>query len=348
MRTTMKRLTALTAAAMLLTGCSAQVESNAAEQPTAAVAETEQSASERTSSVGFYFDTVVTFTLFGADDTLMDDLKSACTRYENLLSKTIATSDVGRLNAAEGQPVKVDPETMTILRRAKSISDDTEHAFSVTIAPLTALWSFKEDSPRMPSDEERIAALPLVNDDALVLGEDDTVTLPAGMEIDLGGIAKGYIADVLAALCEKRSTGAMLNFGGNVYVTGSKPDGTPYRIGVRDPKSPADSIATVSVGQSTVVTSGIYERYFELDGVMYHHILDPKSGMPSQTDLASVTIIGESSMDADALCTACIVLGREKSLEMLEKLGVDALFIDREDNVTTTQGFAEKFMLSVK
>lgn len=113
------------------------------------------------------------------------------------------------------------------------------------------------------------------------------VTLPAGMQIDLGGIAKGYIADELAKMCENRSHGALLNFGGNVYVTGAKPDGSLYRVGVRDPKNTASSLAVISMGPGTVVTSGVYERCFEKDGVFYHHILDPQTGLPAQTGLTS-------------------------------------------------------------
>ena len=203
----------------------------------------------------------------------------------------------------------------------------------------------------MPTDEERLAALPLVDDEQLMLGENNTVTLPAGMQIDLGGIAKGYIADQVAALVRGRCSGAMLNFGGNVYAVGTKPDGSAYRVGVQDPDAPNNGspigafslidpsavtsgpIGVVSVIDRSVVTSGIYERGFTIDGVRYHHILSPWTGLPSDSDLASATIIAESSMDADALATACIVLGSEKALQLTQENGYPALMILRDGTV---------------
>ena len=162
--------------------------------------------------MGFYFDTVVTIVLYGAPEGLLDEIWADCARYEQLLSKTIQGSDVDRINHAGGQPVQVDHETWEILRRAVEVSDSSGHDFSVTIAPLTALWDFTDGTNRMPTDEERLAALPLVNDDLLVLGENDTVTLPEGMEVDLGGIAKGYIADQIArSISEGMSTRSALS-----------------------------------------------------------------------------------------------------------------------------------------
>ena len=228
-------LCSLAAATLLLTGCAAQnAKPPTATQTVTAAVNTTADPSARTTGTGFYFDTVVTFTLYGADETLMTELQNACVRYEQLLSRTIPESDVGRINAAEGQTVTVDAETADILRRALEISDMTDRAFSVTIAPLTTLWDFSGGTERVPAEEERLAALPLVDDSRLKV-EGNEVTLPAGMMIDLGGIAKGYIADKLAKMCEGRCTGALLNFGGNVYVVGQKPDGSLFRVGVRDP-----------------------------------------------------------------------------------------------------------------
>lgn len=329
--------------ALLLSGCAAQSQE---QEPEAAATSTATDPNVRTTGTGFYFDTVVTFTLYGADETLLEDLQSACRRYENLLSRTIADSDVGRINAAGGETVTVDPETAEILTRALEISEMTGEAFCVTIAPLTSQWDFSGGSQRMPTDAERLAALPLVDDSKLTV-EGNQVTLPAGMQIDLGGIAKGYIADELAKMCENRSHGALLNFGGNVYVTGAKPDGSLYRVGVRDPQDTASSLAVVSMGPGTVVTSGVYERCFEKDGVFYHHILDPETGLPAQTDLTSATIVGQSSMDADALATALIVMGKEKALAFCEEKGLDAMLIDGEDQVYCTEGFAEKYSLEL-
>lgn len=298
---------------------------------------------ERTSGVGFYFDTVVTVTLYGAPEGLMDIIWQDCAFYEHMLSKTVDGSDVDRINHSAGEPVKVSEETFEILKRAKEISQETDGAFSITIAPLTALWDFTGGTERMPTDEERLEKLPLVNDSLLRLEEGCMVTLPAGMEIDLGGIAKGYIADQIAAHIRDQVLGAILNFGGNVYVVGQKPDGSPFRVGIRDPLGPeGSSCAVVSVADISVVTSGIYERYFIRDNVRYHHILDPKTGSSAQTDLASATIVSESSMTADAMATACIVMGSEQALSYLSRCGADAVLILRDGTFLSTEGFEEK------
>ena len=297
---------------------------------------------EKTTATGFWFDTVVTFTLYGADDTLMSDLKEACGHYEALLSKTVEGSDVWRINHSGGETVTVDPETWSILSRAKEISDLTGHAFSVTMGAVVSLWDFTGGTEVVPPQEDIEAALALVDDDKLILGDGYTVTLPAGMQIDLGGIAKGYIADQLAAMTAERASGAILNFGGNVYVTGEKPDGSAFKVGINDPKNPeAGIVGYVTVKDTTVVTSGTYERYFEKDGVLYHHILDPKTGSSAVTDLTSATVVGVSSMDADAICTACIVMGKEWSLQFMEEHGLNGLVIDKDNNVTLTKGFTD-------
>lgn len=327
-------LSVLMALTLLLSGCGAQqMDSESPTTPPAAAATVDPA--EKTTGFGFYFDTVVTLTLYGADDTLMDDIWAACRRYENMLSKTVEGSDVSRINSAEGQTVTVDAETWNVLSEAKKLNRMTGGAFAITIAPLTAQWDFTGGTNRMPTDEERIAALPLVDDEKITLGENNTVTLPAGMQIDLGGIAKGYIADQVAALVRGRCSGAMLNFGGNVYAVGTKPDGSAYRVGVQDPDAPSssDPIGVLSVVDRSVVTSGIYERGFTIDGVRYHHILSPWTGLPSDSDLASATIIAESSMDADALATACIVLGSEKALQLTQENGYPALMILRDGTV---------------
>ncbi len=337
----------LLAMCLLLTGCTAKPgtenPSSGAVLPSASADELPDP-SKRTTGIGFYFDTVVNMTLYGAPEGIMDEIWAACARYEKLLSKTISTSDVSRINAAMGQPVKVDPETWEILRRAKEISAKTGGAFSITIAPLTGLWTFTDTVTNMvPTDEARLSMLPLVDDQKIVLGDDYTVTLPAGMEIDLGGIAKGYIADKVAELLRGRTTAAIISLGGNVYTTGQKPDGSRFSVGIKDPLNPAVSKAIIYTGDCTVVTSGTYERGFSFGGVRYHHILDPKTGWPAQSDLVSASFVMDSSMTADALATACIVIGSEKSLALAKDLGLDAMFIKADGTVLFTEGFEEKY-----
>ncbi len=294
------------------------------------------------------FDTVVTLTLYGGSAELMDEVWSACDRYEALLSKTVEGSDVYRINHAGGETVTVDPETWTILSRAKEMNRKTGGAFSVTIAPLTAQWDFTGGTHRMPTEAERLAALPLVDDEKLLLGENNTVKLPAGMEVDLGGIAKGYIADQIAQLLRGKVSGAIINLGGNVYVIGHKPDGSPFKVGIQDPSdATGQALAAVAATDVSVVTSGIYERGFTLDGVRYHHILDPKTGLPADSDLASASILLESSMDADALATACIVLGSQEAMALLNAEGLRGVLITREGKILTSRAFDEAYTLQM-
>ena len=346
---TWTRALALLLCALMLSGCTAQKAQESPPQAgmgilPAASADERPDPAHKTTGIGFYFDTVVYLTLWGAQESLLQEVWDECARYERLLSKTIESSDVSRINQANGEAVTVDPETWEILRRAKEISQLTGGAFSITLAPVTALWSFTgTDTNIVPTDETRLAALELVDDTQLVLGENSTVTLPAGMQLDLGGIAKGYIADKVASLVRDKCTAATISLGGNVYTVGVKPDGSRFGVGITNPEEPRSSKAVIYTGSCTVVTSGTYERGFNFGGVRYHHILDPETGWPAQSDLLSATFVMDSSMTADALATACIVLGSEKALQLAESQGLDAMFIRKDGSVLLTDGFEKKY-----
>lgn len=337
----------LTGVCLLMSGCTQQSSAQST-QPSAApvITAAAQSAAntERQTAVGFYFDTVVTMTLYGAEESLLDDVWAACARYESLLSKTVPGSDVDRINRSEGQPVTVDPETWTILKEAKAINESSGGAFSITIAPIVAMWDFTGGTGRMPTDEQRLAALPLVDDSQLTLGENNTVTLAPGAEIDLGGIAKGYIADKVAEIVRERCYGATISLGGNTYVVGQKPAGSLWAVGIQDPNGQTGvPLLKLSLQDGTVVTSGVYERYFILDGKRYHHILDPKTGLPADTGLMSATVVCESSMKADALATACIVLGAEEAIRLLEAEGAGGVLITYDGTLIETTGFTQTY-----
>ena len=279
------------------------------------------------SAAGIACDTVVTITAYAPQETVDETLR-ICADYEALLSKTIEGSDVWNLNHAEGNPVEVHPETVELLRLAIEIGEASGGAFDVTIAPVSALWDFTADEPALPTPEALLSAAARVDYRNIVI-DGNTVTLKNSVEIDLGGIAKGYIADHVADyLREQGVKSACINMGGNVLTIGTKPDGTPWTIGIRDPNgTPEQSVEVLKLGSAAVVTSGNYERFFELDGVRYHHILDPKTGMPVSNGLASVTIIGSRSDLCDALSTACFVLGEERSKPSLDRYGVQAIFL---------------------
>lgn len=324
------------ALALVLTGCSpvsAQPDATPAPEPK--------------SQVGFYFDTVVTMTVYTDDESLLADVQKECQRYDQLLSKTAEDSDVWRINHSQGQRVAVSDETREILEKALEYSRLSDGAFDVTIEPCVALWDFSEDSDKTLPDEKALAQAAERVDWQQVDINEDGVLLPEGVTIDLGAIAKGYITDRIADFMRQRGVeSGYLNFGGNVLTIGGKPNGEPWSIGIRDPKAPGgqDIIGAVKSRDMAVVTSGIYERGFDLDGVRYHHLLDPATGWPVQNELAGVTIVAEDAFDADALSTTVFNLGLEAGVDFVEQLeGVEAIFVTGEDDLIWTSGLEEQF-----
>ena len=312
----------LLAVILLCSGCSAEKEP------------------QKVSEVGFYLDTVITLTAYTENNQLLKDAMEECGRYEKLLSRTIEGSDVWRINHAKGEPVEVSDDTAAILRCAAGSSKMSGGAFDISIAPASTLWDFTSGGAVLP-DAAKLAEAAARVDYTQVRLEGNTVTLPEGMMIDLGGIAKGYIADRVKAYLEERGIGhAILSFGGNIVAIGKKPDGTDWKVGIQDIDKPTGAYMLVAANRGgSTVTSGIYERGFELDGVYYHHLLNPKTGWPEQNELASVTILSESSMEGDALATAAFILGTEKGLELINSLeGIEAVFIARDRGVTYSSG----------
>ena len=296
--------------------------------------------------VGFYLDTVITLTAYVDDPQVLRDALTECGRYEQLLSRTVEGSDTWRVNHAGGAPVEVSGDMAAILRCALALSEKSGGAFDVTIGPASSLWDFKSGEAVLPDAEAVSAAAARVDWTRLSL-EGNTVTLPAGMMLDLGAIAKGYIADRIREYLVSRGVEhAILSFGGNVIGIGAKPDGSPWKVGIQDIDKPTGESMLVSQNFGTsAVTSGIYERGFDLGGVRYHHLLSPFTGWPVQNELASVTIFSDSSMIGDALSTTAFVMGREEGLRLIESLeGVEAVFIDRDRTVTCSSG-AEAYLL---
>ena len=294
----------------------------------------------KVSEVGFYLDTVITLTAYTENDQLLKDAMEECGRYEKLLSRTIEGSDVWRINHAKGEPVEVSEDTAAILRCAAWISEKSGGAFDISIAPASTLWDFTSGEAVLP-DAEALAGAAAQIDYTQVRLEGNTVTLPEGMMIDLSGIAKGYIADRVKTYLEERGIEhAILSFGGNIVAIGKKPDGTDWKVGIQDIDKPTGEYMLVAANRGgSTVTSGIYERGFDLDGVHYHHLLNPKTGWPEQNELASVTILSDSSMEGDALATAAFILGTEKGLELINSLeGIEAVFIARDRGVTYSSG----------
>ena len=292
---------------------------------------------------GFALDTAVSVTLYAlsgtaSPETLLDGCFEELTRYEQLLSAEQEDSDVGRLNRAGGQPVTLAPQTAELLEIGLQYGRQTNGALDITIRPVSRLWDF-HGGPALPDPDTLSAAASLVDYTGLKLENGTAKLTDPKAAVDLGAIAKGFIADRLAAyLTENGVTSALIDLGGNIVAVGDK-QGEDWKIGIRDPKDASALAAVIPVKNASVVTSGTYEREFTLDGVRYHHILDPKTGWPVENGLASVTIVSSLSVDGDALSTACFVLGEAKALSLIETLpGIEALFIRDTGELIATSG----------
>lgn len=287
---------------MLLTGCTFPLAGTVSEE-------------ERQSSF-FCFDTACAIGGTMAQEVL-DAAVERCLHFEQTLSRTIAASDVARINAAGGEAVDVEPETAKLLELARAYCAESDGLFDITIGAVSSLWDFHEG---IVPDAERLAEAMTHVDYRMLQVDGQRVSLadPKAM-LDLGGIAKGYVADVLVdELAQAGVTSAYINLGGNVKVLGAKADGSAWRVGVRDPNPEAEGnppIARVELTGGSVVTSGLYERQFEHDGRRYWHILDPRTGWPVESDLVSATIVSERSIDGD---------GYTKPLFMMDRTDIDA------------------------
>ncbi len=296
---------------------------------------------------GFMLDTVISISLYdNQDEAILDGAFALCEEYEQLFSRTISTSDVYRINHSDGAPVEVSDATAELLCIALEYARLSGGAFDPTIEPLVTLWDIMADEPHVPDADAISAALARV-DWTKVSVDGNVVTLQAGMGLDLGGIAKGYIADKLREyLSENGVDSALINLGGNVLTLGGKPDGSNFTIGVQKPFGQnSDILGACRLKGMSVVTSGIYERYFVEDDRLYHHILDTKTGYPVENELYSVTIISPTSTDGDALSTICFALGSEDGMALIETLdGIECVYCLSDGTLLFSSG-ARKFWL---
>lgn len=316
----------------------------------------------------FVFNTDVHFHVYPAggggmpvrelDDALLA-CRDRCLHFEGRLSRTRADSDLARAHAASPRPVDVAPETAELVALARSYCDRSRGCFDITMGTVTRLWDFHEGV--VPSSLELARVLPHVGVDKVRVDLSGPVPRLSIEDrdcvLDLGGVAKGYIADDLAGLLERRGVGRfVINLGGNVVVRGGRPAdasarppvaaGSPWRIGIINPLDPAHNRAIVDMVDGSVVTSGIHERRFTKGGVTYHHILDPATGMPAKTDLTSATIIAPRSMDCDGYSTTALMLGARDAIDFVESLpGIEAVLIDEVDEVWWTSGIEERLSL---
>ena len=273
-------------------------------------------------------------------------------RLEALLSKTDESSTVSRLNDAAGVEVAAEDEVLELLNLAKKYSEATEGAFDITIAPVVSAWGFTEDAYRVPDAAELEKLLKSVSSDNITMNG-NAVALTPGTEIDLGGIAKGYASDRMAEIFREHGiTRGTAVLGGNALAVGTREDGEPWRVGVKDPKNAEGVVGLVHLTDAYAVTSGGYERYFEENGKIYHHIIDPANGYPAESGLVSVTVIADckeagtrNGTMCDALSTALFVMGEEQAFEFwrTSELDFDLVLVTEDDRVVMTGGIADRF-----
>ncbi|MDR0489820.1 MAG: FAD:protein FMN transferase [Oscillospiraceae bacterium] len=272
------------------------------------------------SETRFLLDTVCTITVYRNKDAMaLSGALDLCGEYEALFSRTLEGSDIWRINHAGGEPVTVAPQTADVVRLALELGNYSGGMFDITIGRLCALWDFNRN-PAVPSEADLNAALKTVDYRQVIVADNTVQLMNPETWLDLGGVAKGYIADQAAAFLKERGVkGAVIDLGGNIVVVGEKPDGSAWRVGVRQPLEHSKEITgALTIGAASVVTSGVYERQFIEDGVMYHHILDPVNGKPAITDVVSATVVTENSAIGDVMSTILILAGSKKAPGLLE------------------------------
>lgn len=296
---------------------------------------------------GSSLNTYVSITLYGCGSSeIAENALKLCDYYEKILSRTDSDSLLYKLNN-EGH-IYVDSPEAEILSEVISIGIEygklTNGALDITIEPLSSLWNFGSGNESVPKPEDINVALKKVDYNSVEITDKEIMT--GGARIDLGAVAKGYIGmKIRDYLLEQGADSALINLGGNIICVGNKAEGTPFRIGIQRPfEDTSDVIASLSVSDMSIVTSGVYERYFREGDDFYHHILNPDTGYPCDNGLLSVTVISEDSTACDCLSTGLFVLGMEEARKLADSLaGVYAIFVDEDYNIYYSEN-AEQFL----
>lgn len=310
-------------------------------------------------SVEIYaLDTIITITAYGASREAFDAAKAEIKRLEALLSATNSQSDISRINNSQGEFVKVSDECIFLLKTAYDVSEITDGSFDISVYPAVRLWGFADDNYHVPSDSELSNVKEFIDYSKITFDDaDKSVSVPNGFSLDLGAIAKGYIADKTALVLEAYGvSSALLNFGGNIRLVGSKPDGSAWNIGIKAPYS-SGYFATISLSGITASTAGGYERYFEENGKTYHHILNPHTASPADTDALSATVIGERGELCDALATSAFVKGTDGITDLAEAYPDYSFVLYTEnavyaseavyDNINLTQEYSDLDIIKI-
>lgn len=283
----------------------------------------------------FAFDTFVTINLNGKNSSAVaEEMETALLELEKQYSKYKTDSVVSQFNnSAEGEKIKISDEMKTLILRCDEISQKTDGAFDITTSALSDVWQVKT-ADRPPTPKEIESALEKTGYKKISL--DKNILLKTDAQIDFGGVLKGFAADTIRDIADKKGIkSGIVNLGGNVCLIGSK-KGTPWTVGIVNPFEADNVYLTIEAENTNVITSGAYQRYFEFDGEIYHHIISPQTGYPSDSDLASVTVISPDGTLADALSTAIFVQGSEKGLKTAKSFGVEVIMIKKDGSIVAT------------
>lgn len=292
-------------------------------------------------------DTVMTLTAYGPQaKKALNDAADEIERLDALWSISSSDGDIARLNT--DKQATLSDDTIALLKRAQKISASTGGLFACTIEPVMEAWGFTNGNYTVPDDATLQSLLAHVDDTQIAI-DGNTVTIPADVKVDLGGIAKGFTSDrVMELFSADGVTSGIISLGGNVQTLGTKPDGSLWRVGIQDPDDSSGIIATIEVADKAVITSGGYQRYFEQDGTTYHHIIDPRTGMPADSGLTSVTIVSDDGTLADGLSTSLFIMGKEAALDYwrAHRDNFDVILVASDGSITISEGLADCCTLS--
>ncbi len=337
----MKRISIILLLSMLLLSCNSSEESTTV-------------SSGYIHDQSFALGTVVSIKIYDSNDTsVFSEIFSYIDDLEAIFSRTIEGSDIYRINeegqSSSPQPVQVSQEVAELLVEALHFSELSQGRFEPTIAPLVSLWDIGGVRPYLPRDEEIQEILPFIDYQKVSVDQNtNTVQIGQNMAIDLGAIAKGYIGDrVVEKLKAKGISQALINLGGNVITMGAKPGDKPFLIGVQNPLAARNiPLGVIRLKDTSIVSSGTYERFMEVDGVVYHHILDPETGYPVDNEILQVTILSDESVDGDGYSTTLFAMGLEEGLALAHSIeGIEAAFVTKDLSIYPTPGFLEVFTL---
>ncbi|MBU5595505.1 FAD:protein FMN transferase [Amphibacillus sp. MSJ-3] len=301
----------------------------------------------------FLLGTVVNLSIYDSDkEYVLEQAFDRIEELENIISDEISSTEVSEINRKAGtEPVQVSDELYYLIEKSIEYGDLSNGSFDITVGPLTNLWRIGFSDARKPDQQEIDQVLPLIDHEKIQLNPEkqSVFLLEEDMQLDFGAIAKGYITDdICKLLADEGVTSAIIDLGGNIFVMGHRPTGDLWTVGIQNPfLARGEIVGRIKVSDQSIVTSGIYERYLEVDGTQYHHLLDPNTGYPFDNEIAGVTIVSDASIDGDALSTVVFSKGLDQGLDFIESFdGAEAIFVTKDQKIILSSGLVDEFELT--